>query len=152
MNQLQKYGSRELRTDKALIRDFLKSHYSDTNLAEALDLARAGRLFFESCCCLVRIPTRNHGDFPSNATEWVRVHQPADGFPSSGNHLAADAENAFLRLYHYASYGWINQDNARCRLIVPILKAEIRRRIAVRPLVESVGVEASIDQELTKAQ
>ncbi len=45
---------------KQIIRDFMKTNYSDERLAMLLAHAQSGKLAFNSCCCFVGVSTAQH--------------------------------------------------------------------------------------------
>jgi hypothetical protein len=108
-----------MRTDKHTCREFLRNHYSDEKLAMLLAHAQSGRLEWMSCCCFVGASNAVHplGNtrLPHGAP--LYMHLPNGEFVSA----------AFRRL---ANFNLREQDTdaTRRRIIIPIIRAEMRRR------------------------
>ena len=118
------------------IRAFL-AHFTDERLAALLAHAQDSKLAFYSCCCLVGAATADHalqgrknswGERENREPHYVR----ALDLPGSD-----EAEWAFgygllagARVWSEAS-----RDALRRRRLIPILKAELRRRQATPPLI-----------------
>lgn len=115
--------NQRLKESKQTIREFLRDHYSDEKLAALLAHAKDGRLAYFSCCCLVGFPYADH------AAQGYNGSVPA---AHSGNPLRGlpPADQAY---YHLGSPQPSEEDSsqsdeARRRRLIPIIKAEIRRR------------------------
>ena len=117
-----------LQEAKRAIRAFLQIAYSDEKLAMLLAHAQGGKLSYASCCCLIGIPTANHA---------------LKGVFGSGEHLidgralpgSAAAERAFSTLFMglatmESTVG--ARDHARRLRLIPMVKAEMRRRSRLR--------------------
>ena len=129
--------NQELRRNKAVIRDFMRAQYTDGRLAQLLDHARSGKLDYLSCCCFIGIVTEDHGGLVGRRDDlFASLHlDAAKRLPK-----AIDAEQAFLWL---AAGMWRkSSDEARRLRIIPIIKAEIRRRMRVRYAMPAESPEA----------
>lgn len=132
----------QLRENKKHIRTFMQAHYTDEKLAQLLDHARAGHLTYNSCCCFVGIATAVHAlrgrvDWLTTFTMHLDVARYLPG--------AAQAEAAFyqlpahglegmLTLFNHMATLYSNEaDILRRRILIPMVKAEIRRRHSVDP-------------------
>lgn len=122
----------QLHNAKGEIRPFLAAHYSDFALARLLVSARDGTLRFNSCCCFIGQAALAHTEsvFDSDTR---RIHGVAHY-----NHAKAflrgaiGAEQAYLKLgyeKHWFDCSAKHRDSLRRRRLIPILKAEIRRRM-----------------------
>lgn len=128
--------NQELKQNKQIIRQFMQAHYSDERLAMLLAHAQSGRLSFWSCCCFIGVATADHALQGSRDTPGYLV----------GQHLNAarllpggeEAEEAFMAL---SGDPWNNDhpqtDDVARRRLIPIIKAEIRRRDRERQAVHS---------------
>jgi hypothetical protein len=105
------------------IRQFLKplsegGAYTDERLAMLLAPAEDGKLAFQSCCCLARIPTATHvlqgvhggGVYPDLHFE----------YPEGGEQVS----------YAFAKFG--DSDSERRAKLIPMIKDEMARREALR--------------------
>lgn len=114
-----------LKQCKRAIRVFLRTAYTDERLVWLLGHAKSGRLSYNSCCCLVGVATANH-------TLEGRV--PARELPRSHYALAklllgaSEAEYAYLELGLIGARRSGSVDDARRRRLIPMIKAELRRR------------------------
>jgi hypothetical protein len=122
-----------IRWNKAKIREFLV-HYSDERLCALLAHAQSGKLAYYSCCCFIGACNSDHAlrglvDHPS-AGHYIK----AKGLPG-----ASVAEMAFYRLplnqllpLNEEGLGIAScsrkYDPARRARLIPILKAELKRR------------------------
>jgi hypothetical protein len=118
----------ELREAKQGVRTFLREHYTDERLAMLLAHAQDGKLSYVSCCCFVGIVTANHA--LRDITQDMGDHyDEAKKLPG-----AEKAELAYLELWNSKAYPEANRrscavsDEIRRRTLIPIVKAEIRRR------------------------
>jgi len=117
----------KLRDLKQPIRSWLKL-YPDERLAALLAHARDGQLVYGSCCCLVgaiNAPHALQGAITgrhrwSDLVHVVRARRIPGAIP---------AEHAFLFLAEY--------DDIRRRILIPVIKTEIRMRGRLRRLDES---------------
>jgi len=125
----------EHRAKKQAIRSFLQNHYTDERLTMLLAHAQSGRLEMYSCCCFIGTLTADHalrgkGTITSDHLQVARL--------LSG---ASEAETAFgLLCENGAKVGFYNhseQSNAkRRRILIPIIRAEMRRRDTARKQIE----------------
>lgn len=122
---------------KRAIRTFMQDHYTDERLSQLLDHARAGKLAYRSCCCFIGIPTAGHelrGEHGNSAEYGHYLEAKRD---LSG---AAKAEHAFGSLWRTMSRrDWAD---ARRAALIPMVKAEIRRRIKLT--IESVELPETV--------
>lgn len=122
-------------TNEEVISEYLRSAYTDERLVMLSAHAEDGKLAFNSCCCLIGIPTVSHalmGKYDV-CPEGRRHTNNARGAEGS---LADRAEDAFCALAY-------NDVDRRAR-IIPLIKAEIARREAERAAVQT-GAELSLD-------
>ena len=111
----------KLKQAKLAIRNYFQTAYSDDALAELLDYARAGKLRFYSCCCIAGFPLRPSGLKPLELDEPMNFHR-------SGFHSLGLSENPSVEFVSNAFHRLGDDDDVRCRRIIPMIKAEIRRR------------------------
>ena len=137
--------NQELKRNKQIIRNFMREHYTDERLAMLLAHAQSGRLSILSCCCFLGIPTANHA--LQGATDWEDTH-----YEEAVMRFGRKAEMAFNDLYVGASpedLKW-NIGEVRNRRLIPIIKAEIRRRDRERqPTASCVASAFSKDTVLS---
>lgn len=116
----------ELRNIKTTLRNYLK-RYPANRLAALLAHAQEGKLSYSSCCCFIGVETADHAlmavDEYGDGTSFHYFH--AKRLPG-----AQEAEVAFRRL---AMVGGCydtdcRDDGLRRRRIVPLIRAEFRRR------------------------
>jgi len=132
------------RSIKEPIRFFLRSG-PDSWLAALLAHAQDGKLGFYSCCCFVGSRTATHALRPAYGTNnafveslhcewrWSSPHHWLPSIAGSADHLkearkqpgGTEAEIAFRDLG--LRYG-VNDDALRRRVVIPMIKAEMRRR------------------------
>lgn len=124
-----------LKECKRAIRKFLATAYSDERLAWLLAHARSGRLSYRSCCCLIGVATADHPLQEKSAPEqFVHSH-----YTLAKTFLGArEAELAFYYLGHIGRW-WVtaSADTQRRRRLIPMIKAEMRRREWLRAQRES---------------
>lgn len=114
-----------LKQCKRAIRVFLRTAYTDERLVWLLGHAKSGRLSYNSCCCLVGAATANHA---------LQGRVAARELPHSHYALAKLMLGASAAEYAYRELGLIGPgrscsvDEARRRRLIPMLKAELRRR------------------------
>jgi hypothetical protein len=134
----------DLKENKRIIRNFLRANYTDERLAMLLAHAQSGRLSYDSCCCLIGLPSASHALYGRDEFCADRgAPNPTHYGIVSDTYAGGLAESAFLRLGP--------DDATRCRRLIPIVKAEIRRRDHERaacPLCwQSLGVETIVHNE-----
>lgn len=117
--------NRDLRQAKHDIRAFF-IHYTDERLVALLAHARDGKLHYVSCCCFIGIATADHALRERNCVGDEAGHYwRAQDLPG-----AFEAERAF---YLLGKKNFSLLDNAlRTRLIIPLIRAEMRRRELAR--------------------
>jgi hypothetical protein len=124
----------DLKENKQTIRAFMREHYTDERLAMLLAHAQSGRLAYMSCCCFIGIPTADHalqgesGGIYSTTRHYIR----AAILP-----LAREAESAYCNLAECEG------DQQRIRRLIPIIKAEMRRRERLRITQDSASLTLS---------
>jgi len=110
----------ELRGHKQAIRAFLRERPTE-KIAAQLAHAQDGKLSFWSCCCFVWFYTNSGNHQYEDARGYSEKHEA----PSRRHFSWRGAESA------YFSLGVV--DRERRRRIIPILKAELRRRERMAP-------------------
>ena len=116
----------ELRRCKRTIRVFLRTAYTDERLTWLLAHARSGKLAYQSCCCLVGLPTSDHvlaGKMSSKEISKSHHYWVAKAFLG-----ASEAEWAYYRLGLIGRPGREVSDELRRRRLIPMAQAEIERR------------------------
>jgi hypothetical protein len=95
----------------------MRTNYSDERLAWLLAHARSGRLAFVSCCCFIGIATADHALKGETGHLYYleRHYRDAKWLPG-----ATVAESAYALL--------AEDDAQRIRRLIPMIKAEMRRR------------------------
>lgn len=119
----------------------MQAHYTDERLAMLLAHAQSGRLAFDSCCCFIGVPNAPH------ALCGNKERGPIDpihhrNVPIKLEEEYYKAENAFLHLetkHWKASDG----DSIRRRILIPMIKAEMKRRERVK-FVEEYKAELAL--------
>jgi len=147
------------RWKREAIRPFVRRHYTDEVLAAAIAHAEDGKLAYESCCCLVGIPTADH------ALDSYALHDP-DYFTIYGDHTtygghyskskrelagAVEAERAWFRWTNKihsepvfpAPYHPEYNSTAR-RILLPVLRAEQWRRSRMRQNTPEAREEVTV--------
>lgn len=117
--------NQELRKNKGIIRDFLKTAYSDIALIKVLDHSRNGGMSYYSCCCLIGAAT---ADFPLH-----KMNCGGLGGPHPDSSLADLAHWKVARALPNArgaemAFQEIGSDELRRTRLIPLILAEIRRR------------------------
>jgi hypothetical protein len=111
----------QLKENKQIIRTFIRQHYTDERLAMLLAHAQSGKLAYFSCCCFIGIPTADHA--LQTEGDYVGVPHYRKAKELAG---AINAEYAYCALGPGLAEPEANSQ--RIRRLIPILKAEIRRR------------------------
>jgi hypothetical protein len=115
-----------LRECKNAIRRFLQTAYTDERLSWLLAHARAEKLFYRSCCCLVGVATAPHALHGETKTyESIHPHYLA----AKSLLGAEEAERAYCAL-GYIGNPWlcVPREALRRTRLIPLVRAEIRRR------------------------
>jgi len=123
---------REMQKHKQAIRTFLKLSMGDEELAMTLAHAQSGRLAFYSCCCLIGMATIRE------AAHAPRPELLSPIFSESHYNLARTLAGA---LEAEAAFRSIVSDGKRRRVLIPILRAEIKRRDLEKKAQEVVAQE-----------
>ena len=128
---------------KRAIRAFFV-HYTDERLAALLAHARDGKLQYYSCCCFVGAATADHA--------LVRDYKLDPSAPPPGWHVkhyqiakhlegAAQAEQAYAWLDDSGSVEAYREsaDVVRQRILIPIIRTEMKRREYARKATQSLS-------------
>lgn len=108
---------------KIPIRAFLRANYSEQNLCDALAHAKDGKWSAYSCNCLIGLPSARHA--LNTAHMFCGLHYTAAKDIPGAN----EAESAFISLGLYSATGaGAGSDPIRRRILIPMLRAELRRR------------------------
>jgi len=121
---------------KQHIRAFMKAHYTDERLAQLLAHAQDGKLAFNSCCCLIGAinsphalrgdrTTNSYKEVPGEVNHHIRVRQEV-------GKLAVQAEQAFCEMCAGPGRDCYSGDAKRRRILIPMIRAEMRRRERAR--------------------
>jgi hypothetical protein len=119
--------------NKQPIRDFMQRHYTDERLAQLLVHAQDGKLAYFSCCCFIGISTADHALKSRSLKNEVKnvlnmdilKHGEVPHYDHAKDLIGAnEAENAYLYL--------ADDDATRRRIMIPMIRAEFRRRDRIR--------------------
>lgn len=121
----------KIKTLKKHIRAFMRNHYTDERLAQLLCHARDGKLAYFSCCCFIGIATADHalegnigGAYSESEHYLTAAH--LDG--------ALDADRSYCWLANVSPNNWTQpSDEVRRRILIPMIRAEMKRRSSVEP-------------------
>ncbi len=136
------------------IRSFMRTHYTDERLAQLLAHAQDGKLAYVSCCCFIGIATADH----SLRSSYPYGKEGRDHLDISRNTLegAGHAELAYSWLWHLNSEELtpeadtpVGRDAIRIRILIPMIRAEMRRRSAQTAVPAEVQRVAEL-MEVTK--
>lgn len=110
---------------KKHIRAYLQTAYTDEQLAALLAHARDAKLSFYSCCCFIGIPTADHAlkghiGYGYGSTPHYQT--------ARGSYGATMAEQAFCQVGWRLSKTRTGEDAARRRFVIPLVRAEMKRR------------------------
>lgn len=116
----------ELKRCKRAIRIFLRTAYTNERLTWLLAHARSGKLSYQSCCCLVGLPTADHALAGKMSSHQILK----SGHYWIGKALlgAREAEWAYYRLGLIRRRALDTSDETRRRRLIPMVLAEIERR------------------------
>lgn len=132
----------EFRQHKQAIRSFMQLHYSDERLAQLLAHAQSGRLKYSSCCCFVGVATADHtlrtAPFFFGFRHLNRAWKLVGGRKADHSYFLLDYKR---RWWHPPS------DDKRRRILIPMIRAEIRRRDQFKT---SVGEYCDVHQEAVR--
>ncbi len=120
---------------KQYIRAFMRAHYTDERLAQLLAHAEDEKLSYTSCCCFIGIVTADHAlRSDHRASMWDAG--PQDHYRRAQKlDFERRAENA------YQGLASLEGDPKRRRILIPIIRAEMRRRALTR---QEVGADARV--------
>ena len=104
---------------KPTLRYYLQNAYTDERLAMLLAHAQSGRLAWYSCCCFVGVATADHA--LQGECEPLSLL-----FPSPPTHLYKIGFNGVFASNAYQDIA--DNDCDRRRLVIPLIKAEMKRR------------------------
>lgn len=122
---------------KAPIRAFMQTHYTDERLAALLAHAKDGKLSYWSCCCFLGAANAPH---PLQTEDHFYLSQHCmEAFKLSGG---GDAHFA------YASLG-SDGDSGRRRILIPMIRAEMKRREKLREGASCDVVHAEVVAQKT---
>jgi hypothetical protein len=102
---------------KRIMRSFMQNHYTDERLAMLLAHAQQGKLRYMSCCCFIGITTANHP-----LQEGISYADGEHFYRLRNNYGYVTAEIAFQKCAPGRS------DEERRRILIPMIRAEMRRR------------------------
>lgn len=158
--------------NKSPIRAFF-THYNDEKLAALLAHAQSGKLSYSSCCCFVGSATSDHAlqsrQLPGQMLCLRTMVSASDGTPDvfytalrpAVQHLldarslpgAVEAEQAFFDLaVSKAACGDHDQNDAlRRRRLIPMIKAEMKRREKLSKEIEFQQAMRTLREEETCA-
>ena len=139
--------NQELKRNKAIIREFMRNHYTDERLAQLYAHAKDGKLTYWSCCCFIGIPNANHA-----------LRGEVDASQREGSHVdkarvelvgAYGAEVAFLRI----SGNGDNEQLGRA-ILIPMIRAEMRRRerLSAEPTHQPVSEFTDLEADVCESQ
>jgi len=115
---------------KQVIRKFMRENYSDDRLAQLLAHAQEGKLNYFSCCCFVGVHDAKHALRTRKDTDW-EGHEVAIFSPCK-----REASTAYGQLVPLEGEKVIQTSDAsdlpRRRILIPMIKAEMKRRSLLR--------------------
>jgi hypothetical protein len=118
----------EFRARKQAIRNFMQAHYTDERLAMLLAHAQQGKLAYVSCCCFIGIPTADH-PLCEKRVDYTQPHYI----------------RALLSIGQAPPYAELGPtDVERRRILIPMVRAEVRRRDKLRSLVVETATLQSV--------
>jgi hypothetical protein len=128
----------KLREYRRAVRQFLQTAYTDERLAWLLAHARSEKLAYRSCCCLVGVVTAPH-PLQGETTMFDAIHPHY--VIAKGLAGAQEAERAYCAL-GYVGNGWLSspREDLRRRRLIPLIRAEMRRRERQAIVVQEVKV------------
>lgn len=113
------------------IKAFLQTAYTDEKLAALLAHAQDGKLSYNSCCCLIGIPTAQH----SLKGNLAVIAPPLGGWPKDCFHANESREMLAWARDAEIEFGELGENDAeRCSGLIPLILAEMERRELLRPL------------------
>jgi hypothetical protein len=154
----------ELKKNKVYVRMFLQNHMGDEELAMTLAHAQSGRMSFHSCDCLIGMATIKQADHAPQGRSIERFFDSDGSFRTRtvlSKHYtfaketlsgALAAEQAF-KYFGRGEDTHSEQDAKRCRILIPIIRAEMKRRDFIRGEHQSQEGEAvgNLEEEQARA-
>jgi hypothetical protein len=128
----------ELRNAKQNVREFLQKAYTDERLAMLLAHAQSGQLSYSSCCCVIGVTTATHA-LRGRYDDYQQPH-----YFEARNRFGANGGS-------FVDFG--GSDERRRRVLIPMIRAEMRRRDRLRKVQTDVGqgpVQASPEETLCR--
>ena len=116
----------ELREIKTILRAYLRRYPLD-RLCMLLAHAQADKLAFWSCCCLIGVETAGHALRAEEQGAFADPEHYRRALDIPGAHEAEQAYN-YLSLGKCGFYHAEGGDAMRRRRIIPMIRAELRRR------------------------
>lgn len=120
----------EFKEAKSHIRSFMQAHYSDERLAEVLAFCQDGKFGYVSCCCFIGAANAQH----ALRENYTPMEDGSDSHLDQARMLDGGmlAEAAFFHLADEAI--GIDYHATRRRILIPMIRAEMRRRERVKIL------------------
>jgi hypothetical protein len=131
------------RAQKLALRGYLRK-YPDGRLAELLAHAQDGKLSYGSCCCFVGCLTADHPlRHPESGpmTGSIQHIYHARELDSGSREKLGPAERAFMEI--------ASGDADRRRLVIPLIRAEMKRRVAPPSACEAVHTAQRAPQSVS---
>lgn len=111
--------AKERQRIKAVLKDFMREHYTDEKLRALLAHAEAGKLAYISCCCFVGIPSADHELKGKHGSGTI-----PDFSPSSHLVLSELKTHPADKAYCFLA----TTDEVRRKRLIPLIKEEMKRR------------------------
>jgi hypothetical protein len=138
----------QLREYKRAVRQFLGTAYTDERLAWLLAHARSEKLAYRSCCCLVGVATAPH-PLQGEARMFDSIHPHY--LLAKGLAGAQEAERAYCALGYIGNARLSSpREGLRRRRLIPLIRAEMRRRECQRPVSQDEKVKGAGAQAVFK--
>jgi hypothetical protein len=119
----------DYREIKKHLRSYLRTAYNDERLATLLAHARDEKLSFYSCCCFIGLPTAKHA---------LKGYIGSGYLTEPHYQTAKGSYGADMAEYAYCQIGWklarthASEEAARRRFLIPLVRAEMKRRELLR--------------------
>lgn len=129
---------------KQTIRRFMQSQYTDERLAQLLAHAQEDKLSYYSCCCFIGVATATHAlkaqlDIPPSFEPHYRAAGKLPG--------ADDAESAYAQIGSLNRMSDESHDAIRRRILIPMIKAEMKRRSHARQEITAKSQSENLKRE-----